>query len=72
LVLYKNIWVNLRKLKNKSIMITRKELFAKALMIEKPWFIEDIEFEPEESKLEIWINYEQGCIFSGCILKIKR
>jgi len=53
-------------------MITRKELFAKALMIEKPWFIEDIEFEPEESKLEIWINYEQGCIFSGCILKIKR
>jgi len=41
-------------------MITRKELFAKALMIEKPWFIEDIEFEPEESKLEIWINYEQG------------
>jgi len=44
-------------------MITQKELFAKALMIEKPWFIEDIEFEPEESKLEIWINYEPGSSF---------
>ena len=44
-------------------MITQKDLFARALMIEKPWFIEDIQFLPEESKLDIWINFEPGSTF---------
>lgn len=44
-------------------MLSQKELFSKALMIESPWFIEDLKFNPAEGKLEIWINFIRGSSF---------
>jgi len=32
-------------------------LFARALIIEKPWFIEDIQFIPEEKLLKKWYSW---------------
>jgi len=45
-------------------MLTQKDLFARALLVEKPWFIERIEFDQEGGKLEIWIDFERGSTFS--------
>jgi transposase len=44
-------------------MLTQKDLFAKALMIEKPWFVEKIQFDQQSGKLEIWIDFERGATF---------
>jgi hypothetical protein len=34
-------------------MFDPKYLFAQAIRIEKPWFIERMEFDPEKGKLDI-------------------
>jgi len=44
-------------------MFTQNDLFAKALLIEKPWFIEEIKFDQNAGKLEIWIDFERGSTF---------
>jgi transposase len=44
-------------------MVTQKDLFAKALMVEKPWYIHEIQFDQKASKLEIWIDFERGSTF---------
>jgi transposase len=44
-------------------VMTQKELFAAALMIEKPWFIQEIKLDQENGKLEIWIDFERGSEF---------
>jgi len=44
-------------------MLTQKDLFAKALMVEKPWFIHEIKFDQTAGKLEIWIDFERGSSF---------
>jgi transposase len=44
-------------------MFTAKELFSKALMIELPWYFYRIDFEPEKSKLDIWIDFARGSEF---------
>ena len=46
-----------------SIMFTQKDLFSKALMVEKPWFIKEINFDFEGGKLDIWIDFERGAVF---------
>lgn len=46
----------------KTVM-TQKELFAAALMIEKPWFVQEIKLDQQEGKLEIWIDFERGAEF---------
>ena len=28
-------------------MLTQENLFAKALMVEKPWFVDKVQFDPE-------------------------
>ena len=38
-------------------MLTQKDLFAKTLMIEKPWFGDKVQFDPKGEKLEIWIDF---------------
>jgi transposase len=43
--------------------MTQKDLFAKALMVEKPWFIHEIKFDQQVGKLEIWIDFERGSTF---------
>ena len=44
-------------------MFDPKDLFAQALRIEKPWFIERMEFDPEKGKLDIWIDFARGSLF---------
>ncbi len=44
-------------------MFTQKDLFAKALMVEKPWFVHDVKFDLATGKLEIWIDFERGSTF---------
>jgi len=43
--------------------MTQKDLFAKALMIEKPWFVHEVQFDLEQGKLDIWIDFERGSSF---------
>jgi len=40
-----------------------KELFERALGINKPWFIDDIKFNAKERRLDIHINFEAGAKF---------
>lgn len=44
-------------------MFTQNDLFAKALLIEKPWFVEEVKFDLTAGKLEIWIDFERGSTF---------
>jgi len=44
-------------------MLTQKDLFAKALMVDKPWFVHEIKFDQNTGKLEIWIDFERGSTF---------
>jgi len=44
-------------------MFTQNDLFAKALLIEKPWFVEEVKFDLTSGKLEIWIDFERGSTF---------
>lgn len=43
--------------------MTQKELFAKALLVEAPWYVHEIKFDPALSKLDIWIDFERGTSF---------
>lgn len=40
-----------------------EDLFAKALGLASPWFIESINFDTEKSKLDITINFKKGSTF---------
>lgn len=40
-----------------------KELFGKALGIQKPWFIDTMKFNEKEHRLDIHINFESGSQF---------
>ena len=44
--------------------MTPEQLFAKALMVEKPWFIDRINFDLPKSQLDIYIDFERGSTFS--------
>ena len=44
-------------------MFSTKDLFAQAFQIEKPWFIERMEFDLEKGKLDIWIDFSLGSLF---------
>lgn len=44
-------------------MFTEASLFAKALGIESPWFIEEIRFDADGGRLEIFIDFERGATF---------
>ncbi len=41
-----------------------KELFQMALNVTDPWFIEDIKFDIEAKRLDIYIDFKKGSIFS--------
>ena len=40
-----------------------KDLFGLALGLSKPWFVSSVEFEPEERRLELLIDFERGGVF---------
>ena len=44
--------------------MTKEELFAKALLVERPWFIERINLDLPQSQLDIYIDFERGSTFS--------
>lgn len=43
-------------------MITNR-IFEVALHIHHPWFIEDIKFDSQQKKLDIFINFKRGAVF---------
>lgn len=43
--------------------MTQEELFSKALLIEKPWFINEIKLDTELGQIDIYINFERGSLF---------
>lgn len=43
--------------------MTQEELFAKALLIEQPWFIQEIKFDLCQGQLDIFIDFERGSMF---------
>lgn len=44
-------------------MLTQNYLYAKALLVEKPWFVKEINFDTKDGKLEIWIGFDRGSTF---------
>jgi len=44
--------------------MTQEELFAKALLVERPWFINRIKLDLPQSQLDIYIDFERGSNFS--------
>ena len=40
-----------------------ESIFSLALGVEKPWFIDNIEFSSEHKRLDIWLNFERGSRF---------
>lgn len=44
-------------------MFSAQDLFAKALMIELPWYIDRMEFDQGKGKLDIWIDFARGSLF---------
>jgi transposase len=40
-------------------MLNLQEFFAKALMVEKPWYVQEVQFDQQVGKLEIWIDFER-------------
>jgi len=35
------------------------------LSISKPWYIKNIEFDPEYKKIDFYIDFEKGALFSS-------
>ena len=44
--------------------MTQEELFAKALMVEKPWFIDRIKLDLPQGQLDIYIDFERSFLTS--------
>ena len=40
-----------------------KQLFETALNIQDPWFVKDIQFDPEKKRLDIHIDFHKGSVF---------
>jgi transposase len=41
-----------------------RDLFALALGLSKPWYVSEVEFDPEKKKLELRIDFERGGTFA--------
>lgn len=44
-------------------MSTTKVFFSKVLTVELPWFIDRMDFDSEEGKLDVWIDFTRGSDF---------
>ena len=40
-----------------------QELFEKALGIQEPWYVKELQFDPEAKKLDISIDFHKGALF---------
>jgi len=43
-------------------MIT-KDLFERALNIQAPWYLKNIEFNEAEKRLDLYIDFKEGAVF---------
>ncbi len=46
-------------------MMNSQEIFAIALGLESPWYIKDVHFDKEQSRLEIYLDFTKGFKFEG-------
>ncbi len=44
-------------------MFTAKQLFSKAMRIDLPWIIEQMEFDKTQGKLDVWIDFARASEF---------
>jgi len=43
-------------------MIT-KQIFERALNIQEPWYLKNIEFSEAEKRLDLYIDFKEGSVF---------
>ncbi len=43
--------------------MTQEQLFAAALMVSPPWFINEVRFDADKGRLDIYIDFERGSVF---------
>ena len=53
-------------------MLNQKKLFAKALLVDKPWFVLELKFDQNDGKPEIWIDFERGSLYFSKKIKPQR
>jgi transposase len=41
----------------------QKDLFKLALGLEDPWMVREVSFNPEEGRLDIWLDFPRGATF---------
>jgi hypothetical protein len=41
----------------------QEQLFTMALGLEKPWFVSRIEFDPDEGRIDLHIDFKRGSKF---------
>ena len=49
-----NLWLNLKQGEN---IMDMREIFSKALGIDKPWFITEVNFDVKAKRLDIKIDF---------------
>jgi hypothetical protein len=47
-------------------MLDTASIFATALGISEPWYVEEVKFDDKNSKLEIYLNFRKGSYFPYC------
>ena len=40
-----------------------QDIFEQALNIDDPWYIKDIDFDPESKRLDVYIDFHKGAVF---------
>jgi transposase len=48
--------------------LNQEQLFTMALGLEKPWYVNRIEFDPDEGRIDLYLDFKRGSKFScpGC------
>jgi len=46
-------------------MTNSQEIFAIALGLESPWYIKDVHFDKEKSRLDIYLDFTKGSKFEA-------
>jgi transposase len=41
----------------------QEQLFTMALGLEKPWYVEQIEFDPKEQRIDLYLDFKRGSKF---------
>ena len=45
-----------------------KQLFELALNVQNPWYIKDIQFDSENKRLDVHIDFHKGSLFHCALL----